>query len=262
MAVDPVQNALARNNPDELKFLKLLMSRSRTSGAEIEKRRIELANASLTLDSLTAAILRDADLPDNERWQAVKYQDAVVLMKRGVKLYDIERVEIKNFQDVDKQAKGEIYVDTKMSTEKLQQLLTVASVLGMSSIVKGQELIVDCVTVRERVKIKGGKYGHRRFTLGELVQYLVAAIGEEETDNSDGTGALGALEQGLEMLNDIGVKFGSFVDENGVPKPDKYFYKENEAAPKAEVEVDENEAVEEGTGTENSADDIIKKVKK
>lgn len=216
MAVDPVQNALARKDPDELKFIKLLMSRSRTTGAEVERRRIELANASLTLDSLTAAILRDAELPEEKQ----------------------------------------------MSPEKMQRLLTVASVLGMSSIVKGQELIVDCITVRERVKIKGGKYGHRRFTLGELVQYLVAAIGEEETDDSDGTGVLGAIEQGLEMLNDVGIALNAFKDERGVVKHDKYFFKEEPGAAKPEVEVDENEAVEEGTGSENSAEDILKKVKK
>lgn len=195
---------LATYNADFLKGLDaVLRKRSKTGGADTERRRLELGQAGLTLDALAQRILTE-----------------------------------------------------KLTPEALTNLLTLTSVIGMAGMVKGQELIVDCLTIRERVKIKGkDEYGYRRFTIAEFIQHMTIGMEGEDGLNE-------SFEQCLNMLNDIGVALNAFKDENGVPKPDKYFEPET---PGTEVvnEADEADVVPE-TETENkgNADAVWDKANK
>lgn len=186
------------------KFLeKLLKRRSKTGGADTERRRMELANIGLTLDTLATRIL---------------------------------------FED--------------LAPEELHRLMTHASVLGMAGIVKGQELIIDCITVREKVKIKGtNEFGHRRWTIAEFMQHVVLAL------EDDDEGVNSQLELGIEMLNDIGIKIGAFYDKNGVIDPNKHLVENPTDGERPVAEAEADEVVAESEKTKNSAEEILKKVK-
>lgn len=195
---------LATYNADFLKGLDaVLRKRSKTGGADTERRRLELGQTALTLDILANRLMTE-----------------------------------------------------EMTPEAHARLLTMTSVLGMAGIVKGQELIVDCLTIRERVKIKGkDEYGYRRFTIAEFIQHMTIGMEGEDGLNE-------SFEQCLNMLNDIGVALNAFKDENGVPKPDKYFEPETNI-PEAVTEADEGDVVPETeTDKKGNADNVWNKAKK
>jgi hypothetical protein len=133
--------------------------------------------------------------------------------------------------------------ETESAPEVKAEHLNLANVKCMQGILNALELLADCVSWDERVKIKGKGYGTRRMSLVEVVRHIAVAVMADD-------GLLDMTNCLLEMTNDIGVKQEAFKDENGVVNPNEYFDKDKKPSKpshdsETEVEVEEGEALAE-----------------
>lgn len=148
------------------------------------------------------------------------------------------------------------------TSPEYQKLANTANLYSMLAMIRGMELMVDVLTVRRSVKIKGTKErGYTRDTVGQMVADVGFCLSNPHATEDLPPGVMVAaahmveqFENGLEMLNDIGNHFKAFKDKHGAVSETKYFNPEDEKEkPKAaaEEEVDENEAL-----TESDAEKI------
>lgn len=130
-----------------------------------------------------------------------------------------------------------------------------ANLLGLSGMVKGLELIVDCLSLRSKVKLANGQEGRVRMTLADMTRDVAACVANPE----DGMAV--QLDDLSEMINDIGISWKSFKDEKGEVFPTKYRQPLDPNAQPSEV-MDENEAVSDAESEVLASADPLEKIRK
>jgi hypothetical protein len=135
-----------------------------------------------------------------------------------------------------------------------QRLMNLAQLTTLTTYLEGTALLVDCLTVEEKCRVKGpdGEMipGKRRSPISDIL---------EDMDDDLTVLSRLMLDFLVPMVRDIGNKQQAFVNEHGLLQPAKYDYDEEE---KEEDEngpvVSENEAVAEriATGKPRSLDEL------
>lgn len=112
------------------------------------------------------------------------------------------------------------------SREEAEKYVNIANLMGMSGFLKGVGLMVDCVSKREKVTNKAGEVSYRRITVASVV---------DEVGDMLFHGVFSRQDLSLEMLNDLGLHFKAFLDDNGVFNADKYFSDKKEDGDETDI---------------------------
>lgn len=221
-------SALALNDAEFARMNAHVNERTKTEAGALELRRRELAGTAVWLDEICARLLHNDRVPPLAPEHQRRYDE--LAEKRKTNPEGMTSTEEVQFQ--------KLHERKPLTIEEQAVLANTATVLGMHAIVMGLENLFDAVTARiEKRNAKGQVVAATRRTIGAMMKDVHRYVADDEI------GIAGNIDQGVEMLNDIGNSFKAFKDKDGLHDPNKYF----EPKPKEEeqpTDVDDCEAME------------------
>jgi len=146
----------------------------------------------------------------------------------------------------------------KMSHIRREMLLSYHAFLSTHIIASGVVHLSDYLCIQIPSEKKNGKV--TRLSLGDLLSLhcdLIEGWGDANDEDSE-PGLFGRLLLLAEMLNDVGVKYEVFEDENGLTDPVKYFGKERSTVVKATEETEPEEDEQEPVVSDEELDNARK----
>lgn len=219
---EPKSQALALFQTQKL-MEKEVYKRIKTSGKELERKRIDLSMLSITVQSNLMRIIDG--------------HEKLILLRR------------KSREEVDSKKIQEEIADLE---QELEMNLHLSNLMALNTCIQGLEFLADALTWREKVQVRiNGKLekGFRRSSISEiLVQILTGVLptpSDDEDEDEEPNSIGDTQEVCMEMLNDIGIALKAFKDKNGVEDPNKHLEPMQSNSPATDKIVEEQEALTE-----------------